>query len=70
MDDLLAFAATHGVSRFVTLVGDRYPSERQMRKLGAVEQTGGVLVSPACGQPPLTARTLTPPLRQLVREQQ
>jgi len=56
---LLAFAGRHGIGRFVSVVGDGYPTESQLRSLGSVQQVGGVLVAPACGRPPLTARPQT-----------
>ena len=42
MDALLAFAATHDVARFVSVVGSGYPSARQLKAFGSVEQIGGV----------------------------
>jgi hypothetical protein len=57
---LLAFAANHDVDRFVSVVGDGYPTEAQLRQLGSVERIGGVLVAPACGKPSLRTRDLTP----------
>ena len=69
MTALLGFAATHGVGRIVSVLGDGYPSERQMRRFGRVERIGGTYVAPACGQPPLTTRALTPAVRSLLAEQ-
>jgi hypothetical protein len=58
MDRLLAFVATHHVGRVVSAVTDGYPNAAQMRSFGPTERIGGVIVSPACGQPPLTTRNL------------
>jgi hypothetical protein len=58
MDRLLAFAATHHVDRVISVVGDGYPTPAQMRSFGSTQLLGGVIVSPACGQPPLTQRDL------------
>ena len=59
MNSLLAFAGRHEVGRFVSVISHGYPSAQQMRRFGPVERIGGVLVAPACGQPPLTTRNLT-----------
>ncbi len=58
-DRLLAFAADHGVDRIVTVAGAGYPSRAQLRRFGPTQAIGGVLVSPACGDPPLTDRDLS-----------
>ena len=55
MARLRAFAAAHHVARVIS-VPDRYPSRAQMAAFGPTQLIGGVLVSPACGTPPLTAR--------------
>ena len=70
MTALLGFALTHGVGRIVSVVGDGYPSGQQMRRFGPVERIGGTYVSPACGQPPLTTRALTPAVQSLLDAQQ
>jgi hypothetical protein len=70
MTSLLGFAVTHGVARIVSVVGDGYPSASQMRRFGRVQEIGGVYVSPACGQPALTSRALTPAVQQVLQEQQ
>ena len=59
MTSLLAFAARHDVDRFVAAADADYPTTAQMRRLGPVERIHGVLVAPACGTPPLTARDLS-----------
>jgi hypothetical protein len=58
-DSLLAFAALHHVDRFVSVASSGYPSAADMRRFGPVQQIGGVLVAPACGQPSLATRDLT-----------
>jgi hypothetical protein len=58
MDSLLAFAARHHVDRFLSMPGG-YPSRAQMRRFGPTQLIGGMLVSPACGQPSLARRDLT-----------
>jgi hypothetical protein len=70
MDSLLAFAAIHHVGRFVSIVGDGYPTAAQMRTFGPVERIGGALVSPACGQPALTKRNLTGVVQTYLQERQ
>jgi len=37
-----------------------YASRRLMSAFGTPESIGGVLVSPACGKPPLTSRPVSP----------
>lgn len=59
MASLLAFASIHHVDRFVSIVGDGYPTPAQMRTFGPTERIGGVIVAPACGQPSLVHRNLT-----------
>jgi hypothetical protein len=56
MDWLLAFAVNHRVGRVVVKTDAGYPSRAQLRRYGSVQAVGGVLVAPACGQPPLRAR--------------
>ncbi|MBV8395799.1 MAG: hypothetical protein JO064_06025 [Actinobacteria bacterium] len=58
-DSLLAFASLHHVARFVVVPGSGYPTRRDLAQIGPTELRGGVLVSPACNAPPLTARNLT-----------
>jgi hypothetical protein len=64
VESLLAFAGRHHVDRIVSVVGNDYPSERQLRRFGRVQRIGGVFVTPRCGDPPLTARDLTPIVRK------
>jgi hypothetical protein len=59
MELLLAFAATHGVDRVVSVPSYGYPSASQMARFGPVEKIGGVLVSPACGRPSLRTHNLS-----------
>ena len=63
MARLLAYAALHHVGRVLSLEAAGYPSAAQMRRFGPVQRLGGMLVAPACGRPPLTARDLTPYVR-------
>ncbi len=58
IDRLLAFAALHHVDRVISVVGNGYPSRAQMAKFGPVQEVGGVLVAPACGEKSLTERDL------------
>ena len=58
-DRLLAFVANHRVDRIVTVAGAGYPSRAQLRRFGPTQTIGGVLVTPACGDPPLTDRDLS-----------
>jgi len=58
MASLLAFAATHHVDRFITLRDAGYPDAAELKTIGPTQSLGGVLVTPACGQPPLTTRDL------------
>ena len=60
MDTLLAFASEHRVDRFLVQQGTGYPSPTQLRRFGRVQLVGGMYVAPACGDPPLTTRNLTP----------
>jgi hypothetical protein len=60
MDRMLAFAGAHHVTRVVSVLGNDFPTPRQMRRYGPTETVGGVTVAPACGSPPLTARNLAP----------
>ena len=69
MDTLLAFMATHGVSRVVTVEPADYPSASQMRRFGPVEDAGGLLIAPACNRPSLLSRNLTPYARQYAARQ-
>jgi hypothetical protein len=59
MGRLLAFAGTHGVDRIVSLAPYSYPTRAQMRALGSTQQLADAIVSPACGDPPLTSRNLS-----------
>jgi hypothetical protein len=59
MDTLLAFAALHGVDRFVVVSGSGYPTAAQLGRIGPVQRAGGLLVAPACGRPGLGARDLS-----------
>ncbi len=66
---LLAFANRHDVGRFIALPGSSYASRGVMGAFGEPENIGGVVVSPACGTPPLTTRPLSPAVRLLDREE-
>ena len=59
MARLLAYAALHGVGRVLSVAAGGYPSAAQMRAFGPVQRIGGMLVAPACSQPPLTSRDLS-----------
>ncbi len=69
-DALRAFAARHGVDRFVSIAADGYPGERELRGLGPVQRIGGVYVAPACGQPSLATRPLPASTELMLTEQQ
>ncbi len=69
MDRLLAFMALHHVAHVISLPGDGYPNRRQMARFGKVEAVGGVLVSPACGEKPLTTRNLSSYVERYRQEQ-
>ena len=64
MDTLLAFTATHGVSRVLTVEPAGYPTARQMQRFGPVEDAGGLLIAPACNRVSLLSRNLTPYVRR------
>ncbi len=66
---LLAFATRNKVDRFVSFVGDGYPTARQMRAFGPVQQIGGVYVAPACGQPSLRTHPLSKATKLVLSEQ-
>ncbi len=55
---LLAFAARHRVDRFVLAADYPYPGTAIMRAVAPIQATGGLLIAPACGSPPLTRRDL------------
>ena len=59
MDRMLAFAGAHHVDRVVSLTGNVFPNASQMARFGPTQVTGGAILAPACGQPPLTRRNLT-----------
>ena len=62
MRQLLAFARSHHVDRFVSVEVHAYPDGTQMHAFGPAQLVGGVLVSPACGYTSLTGdRRLVPP---------
>jgi hypothetical protein len=69
MDRLLAFAAIHHADRFLSVPSWGYPSRTQMQRLGPTQLVGGVLVSPACGQPSLQKRDLTRYVESYERDQ-
>jgi hypothetical protein len=69
MNTLLAFMATHRVSRVVTVQPADYPSPSQMRRFGPVEDAGGLLIAPACDRPSLLSRNLTPYAQQYAAHQ-
>ena len=66
MNTLLAFMATHGVSRVVSVESDPadYPDATQMMRFGPVEHAGNLLIAPACNRPSLLGRDLTSYVRQ------
>jgi hypothetical protein len=49
--EIVAFAKNKKVDRIVSVDIYIHPNGDQMRRFGAVQDTGGVLVSPACGYP-------------------
>lgn len=53
MGELLRFAGSHGVDRFVSVVVHAYPDGTMMHAFGPVQEYGSVLVAPACGYPAL-----------------
>jgi hypothetical protein len=59
MERMLAFAGAHSVARVVAVSGSDFPNRRQMRRYGPTQLSGGAIIAPACGQPPLTTRRLT-----------
>jgi hypothetical protein len=59
MDRVLAFAGAHGVDRVVSVATGGYPSSREMTRFGKVENVGGAIVSPACGEASLRTHDLT-----------
>ncbi len=69
VDALRAYAARNKVDRFVTLTNQAYPSKGLLEALGPVEKSGGVYVTPACGQPSLRARPLPHSTRQMLAYQ-
>jgi hypothetical protein len=69
MDAIWAFAKRHDVDRVVALPGGGYPTPRQLRAFGPVQEVGGVYVAPACDSPPLTARPIPPSARLVADEQ-
>jgi hypothetical protein len=56
---LLEFAAVHHLERVLASPHADYPTRSQMRIFGRVQEIGGMLVAPACTDPPLTSRNLT-----------
>ena len=56
---LLAFAAEHGVDRFIVTEPALNPTATEMRAFGRVERRDGVLIAPACGEPSLRTRDLS-----------
>ena len=58
MERMLAFAGAHSVARVVSLVNGDFPNRLQMRRYGQTRVSGGAILTPACGQPPLTTRNL------------
>ncbi len=62
MKELLAYARSHDVDRFVSVVIHAYPDGTQMHAVGSLQTLGGVYVSPACGYTSLTGdrRLVTP----------
>jgi hypothetical protein len=66
MNTLLAFMATHGVSRVVSIEVEPadYPDAKQMERFGPVQHAGNLFIAPACNRPSLRSRNLTPYVRQ------
>ena len=66
MNTLLAFMATHGVSRVVSIETEPadYPDPIQMRRFGPVEHAGNIFIAPACGSPSLRSRNFARYARQ------
>ena len=62
MDRMLAFAGAHAVARVVSISGSGFPNAAQMRGYGPTQVSGGAILAPACGRPPLTTRDLTGPI--------
>jgi hypothetical protein len=62
MTQLVAYAKSHDVDRFVSVVIHAYPDGTQMHALGTVQADGGVLISPGGGYPSLAGdqRLVTP----------
>ena len=62
MTQLLAYAKSHDVDRFVSVVIHAYPDGTQLHAVGTVQNDGGVLLSPGGGYPSLTGdqRLVTP----------
>src|SRR5581483_2874456 len=56
---LLAFAGKHRVARFLTLPEADYPSRGDLATLARTRLTGGVRITPRCGDPPFTSRDLS-----------
>jgi len=54
-EEILAFAREKQVSRVLSVSIYVQPSGTEMHRFGPVQELGGVLVSPACGNPPLTS---------------
>jgi hypothetical protein len=52
---ILSLARAKRVSRVISIGIYVHPNGHQMHRFGPVQDLGGVLVSPACGNPPLTA---------------
>ena len=65
---LLAFAGTHGVARIVADPGEGWPTAAMLRAAGPVASTGGLLVAPACGAPPLAARKTAAAVATVTKE--
>jgi hypothetical protein len=59
MDELRALAQRRGIDRVLSVNDGGYPSGEQMWSFGALQELGGVFVSPACGHKALTG---DPPL--------
>jgi hypothetical protein len=56
---LLAFAGEHRVDRIIVDDASGYLDLSDMRQFGRPQVIGGAIVSPACGDPPLTTRNLS-----------
>jgi hypothetical protein len=64
MDRLLEFVANHHIDRVISIPSGGYPNRAQMASFGRTQLIGGALVSPACGDKPLSDRNLSSFVRE------